>query len=56
MHIESYQLYWGDLAEKAMRMAKKNGVKVSMDLSSFEVVRNFKDRLSDLIPQYVDLL
>lgn len=55
-HFEAYQLYWGDALKKGMELAKKRGSKVSFDLSSFSLVNQFKEVLSRLLPQYVDVL
>ena len=55
VHIEVYALYNGNVVEKAIRLAKKEGAIVSIDLGSFEVVKQFKSRLLKLIPQ-VDIV
>lgn len=56
VHIEVYALYNGNLVEKAMQLAKEAHALVSIDLGSFEVVRQFKERLLDLIVNYVDIV
>jgi len=56
MHFESYQFLCEDTIEKGMDLAKKAGAKISLDLSSYNIVLQFKDRLSHLIPLYVDVL
>lgn len=56
VHIEVYALYNGDLVEKAMQLAKEAGALVSIDLGSFEVVKQFKERLLHLISSYVDIV
>ncbi len=55
-HFETYQLYFGDIVEKAMELAKKEGSKISLDLSSFSVVLKYKDILDHLLSEYVDLV
>lgn len=56
VHLEGYLLKNGDLVEKAMAMAKEAGAKVSMDISSFEIVNEYKSRLVKLVANYVDVL
>lgn len=56
VHIEIYAIYQGNLVEKAMKLAKQAGAAVSIDLGSFEMVKQFKSRLLDLIPNYVDIV
>lgn len=56
VHIEGYTLLKGALAEKAMDMAKHYGVKISLDLGSFEVVKAHKDKIVDLLTRYVDVV
>lgn len=56
VHIEGYTLYNGGVAKKAMQLAKANGAKVSFDLGSHELVKQFKETLLEIIPNYVDIL
>jgi len=55
-HIEGYQLIDHDLVIRALIQAKKNNVKVSMDLANIEIVRRNKDFIWDLIETIVDIL
>jgi len=55
-HCEGYCLYNGDLLEEAMKMAKKQGCKISLDLSSFEIVRTFKEKIISLLKDWVDVV
>ena len=47
--LNGYGFYVDDLLENAVDLCKQEGVKVSMDLASFEVVRNFRPRLMSLL-------
>lgn len=47
--LNGYGLYGEDLVERAVDLAKKEGAQVAMDLSSFEVIRNFRPRLMRLL-------
>lgn len=54
--LNGYGFYGEELVERAVDLAKKEGVKVAMDLSSFEVIRNFRPRLMKLLAsQQIDL-
>ena len=57
LHVEGYTLYRPDLARAAMTAAKRRGALVSLDLASFEVVRNCRSQLLSLLDEgLVDLL
>jgi sugar/nucleoside kinase (ribokinase family) len=57
LHVEGYTLYRPALAKQAMREAKQRGALVSLDLASFEVVRNCRDALVEILNEgHVDLL
>lgn len=55
-HIEGYLVQNHDLLRKAVKLAKENGVKVSLDLASFDVVRENLDFLNEIIRDYVDIV
>ena len=55
-HIEGYLVQNHDLLRKAVKLAKENGVKVSLDLASFDVVRDNLDFLKEIIGEYVDIV
>ncbi|MDR1730380.1 MAG: adenosine kinase [Prevotellaceae bacterium] len=55
-HIEGYWVLNRDLILNAMQMAKKGGLKISMDLSSYNVVSENLDFLKQLVRDYVDIL
>ncbi len=55
-HIEGYWVLNRDLILTAMQMAKKSGLKISMDLASYNVVSENLDFLKQLVCDYVDIL
>jgi sugar/nucleoside kinase (ribokinase family) len=55
-HVEGYSFYNEGVVERAMRLAKNAGAKVSLDLSSFEVVRIFKEPIIHCLNTYVDIV
>lgn len=56
MIIDSYTLRNGNLVESAMRLAKEGDVKISLDLSSFEIVHQFHAQLIHLLRNYVNIV
>ena len=56
LHVDGYSLHDIAMTEKAMKLAKKEGAAVSLDLSSFEIIRKYRKELMRIIPQYVDIL
>jgi sugar/nucleoside kinase (ribokinase family) len=56
VHIEGYLLFNTPFTMKVLELAKSNNCKVSLDLSSFEVVNIFKEQLVDLLTNYVDII
>ncbi len=55
-HIEGYLVQNHDLIRTAVRMAKQEGLKVSVDLASYNVVEENLDFLLEIIEQYVDIV
>lgn len=56
-HLEGYQLFHHKLVREAVALAKNNGATVSLDLSSFEVVRINKDFIWELLDNHaIDIL
>jgi sugar/nucleoside kinase (ribokinase family) len=55
-HIEGYWVQNRNLILTAMQMAKKSGLKVSMDLASYNVVLENLDFLQQIVRDYVDIL
>ncbi len=55
-HIEGYLVQNHDLIEFAVKKAKQNGLKVSLDLASFNVVEDNLKFLQDISKKYVDII
>ncbi len=55
-HIEGYLVQNHKLVEQALKFAKANGMKVSIDLASYNVVEDNLDFLKDMIKNYVDIV
>jgi sugar/nucleoside kinase (ribokinase family) len=58
LHLEGYSLYVKDpqFVPTVMKMAKEAGVLIAFDLGSFELVNLMKDRIMDLLKNYVDIV
>ncbi|HOZ29453.1 MAG TPA: adenosine kinase, partial [Bacteroidales bacterium] len=56
LHIEGYLIFNNELIEKAVSLAKDNGLKVSLDLASYNVVEANLEFLKYLVEKYVDIL
>lgn len=54
-HIEGYLVQNRELIRKAMRLAKSHGLTVSIDMASFNVVKENRDFLESIIHEYVDI-
>jgi sugar/nucleoside kinase (ribokinase family) len=55
-HIEGYLVQNHDLIRTAVSLAKQEGLKVSIDLASYNVVEENLDFLLEIIEQYVDIV
>jgi sugar/nucleoside kinase (ribokinase family) len=55
-HIEGYLVQNHALVRKAMQLAHEKGVKISLDLASYNVVEANRDFLKEMIEKYVDIL
>lgn len=55
-HIEGYLVQNHDLIRTAVRLAKEQGLKVSVDLASYNVVEDNIGFLLDIIQDYVDIV
>ncbi len=55
-HIEGYLVQNHELIRKAIMLAKESGLKVSIDLASFNVVESNLDFLHEIIKNYVDIV
>ena len=56
LHIEGYLVQNHALIEAAMRIAKENGLLVSIDMASFNIVEANIDFLHRIISEYVDIV
>lgn len=56
LYIEGYLVQDHDLIRTTMARAKKHGLKVAIDLASFNVVRENREFLHDLVERYVDII
>jgi len=55
-HIEGYLVQNHELIRKAITLAKENGLMVSLDLASYNVVDSNLEFLQDITRKYVDIL
>lgn len=55
LHIEGYLLFNYAIVETAMKMAKKLGMLVSLDLAAHNFVEENRPIISDLLKNYVDI-
>lgn len=55
-HIEGYLVQNHALIEQAVKLAKKNGLKVSLDMASYNVVDDNLDFLKTIVANYVDIV
>jgi sugar/nucleoside kinase (ribokinase family) len=55
-HIEGYLVQNHALLEKALKLAKEQGMEVSLDLASFNVVEENLDFLRHIVKDYVDIV
>ncbi len=56
LYVEGYLVQNHKLIEKAMRLAKAGGLKICIDLASFNIVEEHKAFFQDIIKNYVDIL
>ncbi len=56
LHVEGYLIFNNELIETAMQKAKENGLTVSLDLASFNVVEANIEFLKYLTEKYVDII
>ncbi len=56
LYVEGYLVQDHDLILNAMKLAKRCGLKVAIDLASFNVVEENLDFLKELVDEYVDIL
>ncbi|MDG5799332.1 adenosine kinase [Marinilabiliaceae bacterium ANBcel2] len=56
LHVEGYLVQNPQLIEGVIKLAKSQGVKISFDLASFNVVDDNREYLLNLVNNYVDIL
>jgi sugar/nucleoside kinase (ribokinase family) len=56
LYLEGYLITNKPLVEKACSIAKEHGMKIALDLASYNVVEAFKPSFSDIIEKYVDIV
>lgn len=56
LHVEGYLVQNHDLLEAILKTAKHNGLKVSIDLASYNVVEDNLDFLKSMVTNYVDIV
>ncbi len=56
LHVEGYLVFNHELIEAAMKLAKSVGLKISIDLASYNVVEANLDFLKYLTEHYVDII
>lgn len=55
-YIEGYLIANPDMLRKAIRTAKDKGLKIAIDLASYNVVEESRDFLLELVNEYVDIV
>lgn len=59
VHIEGYSILWGDVAERAMAMARQasagTGTAIAFDLANFEIVEQYGAAIEKLLTDYVTI-
>ena len=56
LHIEGYLVQNHQIVERALKLAKANGMKVSIDMASYNVVEDNLDFLKEMVEKYVDIV
>jgi sugar/nucleoside kinase (ribokinase family) len=55
-HIEGYIVQNHSLLEDALKLAQLNGLKISLDLASYNVVDQNREFLEEILKEYVDIV
>ena len=55
-YVEGYLVQDKEMFEKALRLANRAGLKICLDLASYNIVEENRAFFLDLIPKYVDIL
>ncbi|MBN2637688.1 MAG: adenosine kinase [Bacteroidales bacterium] len=56
LHVEGYLVQNHELLEAILKLAKASGLKVSLDLASYNVVEDNLDFLREMVSKYVDIV
>jgi len=56
VHIEGYLLFNRQLILKVLKTAKNSGATISLDLASFNVVKESREQLQQIVESFVDIL
>ena len=56
MYVEGYLVFNHELIKAGVELARENGLKVALDLSSFNVVEANLDFLKELVKKHVDIV
>lgn len=56
LHVEGYLVQNHQLIEQAFKLAKVNGMKISIDMASYNVVEDNLDFLKEMVEKYVDIV
>ncbi len=56
LHVEGYLVQNHDLLEGILKTAKEQGLEISLDLASYNVVEDNLDFLTKMVNQYVDIV
>ncbi len=56
LHVEGYLVQNHELLEAILKTAKNNGLKVSIDLASYNVVEDNIDFIKEMVTKYVDII
>ena len=56
LHVEGYLVQNHELLETILKLAKGNGLQISLDLASYNVVEENLDFLRSMVTQYVDIV
>lgn len=56
IYLEGYLILRPGLLDHICRLAKSAGARLSMDLSSFNIVQDFKSQFLDLLDKYIDIV
>jgi sugar/nucleoside kinase (ribokinase family) len=56
LYLEGYLIFNEQLMRKAMQLGKAAGLKIALDLASYNVVEIMRDSFAELINEYVDIV